>query len=238
MRNPRIWSCRLAFFAFLALAAGLSACRGCSRPPPPAAALDASPADTRRSDLLARFADLKIDRSHVYPRDERGVVPCGDDMQCFVAQAESCTRAEVTTKITDSGYGIHNVVTAVYTLEGSGPNLCRLTRRVLTANAYFDEPLVAAMRSEGKSELDVDQVRTEASARLLRRTALQLDCSFTHDDVLEATIDLAHQLFNDKLFRLNCQESNVAARPLQPLGGGRDAMPAADAPEKPAANKP
>jgi len=222
MRNPRIRSSRPAFFALLALGTGLSACRGCDKPPPPGAALEpATAVDTRRADLLARFADLKSDRSHVYPKDERGVVTCGDDMQCFVAQAENCMRAEVTSKITDSGYGIHNVIEARYTIEGSEPNQCRLSRRVISANAYFEEPLVAAMRAEGKSELDVDQVQTEATTRLRRRTTPQLDCTFTNDDMLEATIDLAHQLFNDKLFRLNCHESNVAARPLDPPSGAR-----------------
>jgi len=229
MRKPRIWSQRLAFFAFLALAAGLSACRGCGDPQPPAAALEAMPADTRRSDLLARFADLKIDRSHVYPRDARGIVTCGDDMRCFVAQAETCARAEVTTKITDSGYGIHNVVEAVYTLEGSEPNLCRLSRRLRSAYAHFEGPLVAALRSEGKSELDVEQVQSEATARLRRRTTARLDCSFTNDDVLEVTIDLAHNHVNDKLFRLNCHESNVAAQTLEPVDA-RDAAPPAAAP--------
>jgi hypothetical protein len=246
MRNSRISSWRLAFFALLAVGTGLSACRGCDKPAPPAAAIEPATAiDARRADLLARFADLKIDRSRVYPKDERGVVTCGDDMQCFVAQAENCLRAEVTSKITDSGYGIHNVVEARYTIEGSEPNRCRLSRHVLSANAYFEEPLVAAMRAEGKSETEVDEVQTEATARLRRRTTPQLDCTFTNDDVLEATIDLAHQLFNDKLFRLNCHESNVAARPLEPptsapapAGGAERAAPAPIAPWAPMPKQP
>jgi hypothetical protein len=237
-----------AFVGLLALAAGVSGCRGCKEPAPPAAAEELA-VDMRRADLLARMADLKVDRSRVYPKDQFGSIRCGDDMQCFVAQAETCTPAEVTAKITDSGYGIHNVVQAVYSIVGSEQGQCKLRRKVLSATSHYERSLVAAMRADGKNELEVEQVQNETTARLRERTALHLECSFSRDDVLEAVLDLARNRFHDKLFRLGCQDSSgevveptVAPAELAEAApdAARDAAQAAPtiAPEKPAVDAP
>jgi hypothetical protein len=224
MRKPRISSHGLAFFAVFALGPELAACRGCGSTATPAAVASELPIEAaRRADLLARFADLKIDRSRMYPKNERGVVTCGDDANCFVAQAETCTRAELSIKLTDSGYGIHNVVDAVYTINGIEAEQCRLRRQVRTAKVHLDQPLVAALRADGHNEADVQRQRAMFTKQLRQRTPVLLDCWFSSDDVLEVTLDLASKRFNDKLFRLNCHESNENVPPLPPAGGGQDA---------------
>jgi hypothetical protein len=209
MHNARNWS----FWALIAASLCSSACRGCSKSTAPAAAA-VTETESRHSQLLARIADLKVDRTKVYPKDETGTVTCGDDALCFVAQAETCTKAKVQYKLTMSGYGFHDVVDAVYTITGSESERCRMTRRVTEAESHIDQTLIEALRASGKSEADIALSQTEATTRLRRMTPLSLDCWFGNDDVLEVALDLAQQRYNDKLYRLGCHEKQDDATKL------------------------
>jgi hypothetical protein len=239
MRNGRVLSFQdfLLLVLGLSVGGGLAACRGCSKTSAPAAAVEV---ESRHNRLMARIADLKIDRSRVYPKDANGVVPCGDDMHCFVLQGETCTRAEVTHKLTISGYGIHNVVDATYTILGSEADRCRMRRRVRSADSHIDQNMIDALRADGKTEMDIARYQTEASTRLRKDTPLQLDCWFMNEDVLEIALDLTDQRSNDKLLQVGCHQSdeNSTATPDDtPAAAPADAATAlpAEPAEKPAA---
>jgi hypothetical protein len=234
MRNVRIRKLGFMGGALLLLGAGAVSCKGCAKQETP----HAEPEEvSQHARLLARMADLKIDRSKVYPKDTSGVVACGDDTLCFVLQAESCARATMTRKTTVSGYGMHDVVDADYAITGPESGQCRLTRHVRSADTHIDPRLVDALRAEGKSESDIAVMQTNASAQLREKNPPQIDCSFTNDDALEVVLDLADGKFNDKLFRENCHEVEDAPRAAPTEEGEDNAAPAAAQPA-PAAEQP
>jgi hypothetical protein len=242
MRNVGIRKLGFMGGALLLLGAGAVSCKGCAKQETPHAEPEE---ESQHARLLARMADLKIDRTKVYPKDSSGVVACGEDTLCFVLQAETCVRATMTRKTTVSGYGMHDVVDADYAVTGPEAGQCRLTRHVRSADTHIDPRLVDALRAEGKSESDIAVLQTDTSSQLRDKNPPQLDCSFTNDDVLEVVLDLADGKFNDKLFRENCHEVEDAPR-AAPTEEGEDneapgAAQPAPAPEpaaKPAAEPP
>jgi len=209
MRNVRVRKLGFMGGALLLLGAGAVSCKGCAKQETPHAEPEE---ESQHARLLARMADLKIDRSKVYPKDAAGVVACGEDALCFVLQAESCARATMARKTTVSGYGMHDVVEADYAIAGSEAGLCRFSRHVRSADTHIDPRLVDALRAEGKSESDIAVLQTDTSAQLRDKNPPQLDCSFTNDDALEVVLDLADGKFNDKLFRENCHQAEDAPR--------------------------
>lgn len=238
MRNVRIRKLGFMGGALLLLGAGAVSCKGCAKQETPHAEPEE---ESQHARLLARMADLKIDRSKVYPKDAAGVVACADDTLCFVQQAETCARATMTRKTTVSGYGMHDVIDADYAITGPESGQCRITRHVRSADTHIDPRLIDALRAEGKSESDIAVMQTNTSEQLRERNPSQLDCMFTTDDALEVVLDLADGKFNDKLFRENCHqvEDEPRAAPTEEEAEPTPAAaPAAPAAEQPAAAAP
>ncbi|MDH5672924.1 MAG: hypothetical protein OEZ06_12290 [Myxococcales bacterium] len=223
-------SSALFIAAALCLGAG---CRGCTETPGADAPLP-TPARAEEGDrarIEARLRARKVDRSRSYPKDARGRIACGSDIDCFILQVEACAPAVLIHDQTVVTYGIEQRIVARYFVLGNEGELCRVARERLRAEAILRPELVAALQKKGKTSADLQKMQREAMTLVERKNPPRLDCALSPLVALDTILDLAQGRYNPVVWRQHCAEGTPSGEPMPDAGTKRDASAAAPQPE-------
>jgi hypothetical protein len=203
------------FFISMVALSLVCSCRGCNEGELGSSSGAGTPKREQQPDqaqLRSRLAARKLDRSKSYPKGDDGVVSCGTDVDCFLIQGEHCTPAVVTHTDKMSGYGLHERIQARYKIVGNDGGKCRLLRDTIALDAKLDKALVDALKRQGKTDEDLEQVREDALETLREGNPERFACKLTADQMLEAALGLAENLYDPQFWRLACNEADL---PLQ-----------------------
>jgi hypothetical protein len=159
-----------------------------------------------RARVLSRLSARKIDRTKVYPKDAQGNVACESSVDCFIVQSESCVPASLTHTIVTSGFGLTQRVNARYRIAGKEADRCKVERHVLALDTTIDPVMADALRKRGKSEAEVETIRTDALASLRKRNPAHLECFFDENHLLETALNLADGRYDADEWRNACRD--------------------------------
>ena len=113
-------------------------------------------------------------------------VNCGQDFDCFVRHARSCTPARVarTDDIDFLGL-VTGKSTTQYELEGLRAGACRFTQRALDVRVKLGEDSRAQLRAEGKTDAEIAEVERTWLERLRAEGQDRQTCDFPPKRLLE-----------------------------------------------------
>lgn len=110
-----------------------------------------------------------------YPKDARGVVLCGADATCFLAQARACAPAELTHTQSVRAMAVTQKVVSRYRLLGPVGDACRLTREAIDFDVEMGPEAQEMLRTRGHDEAEIAQ-RREVGIAQLRQRNVPLEC--------------------------------------------------------------
>jgi hypothetical protein len=210
----------------LVLSFVLWSCRGCEDDAAPrrqSEAEQSSSSDPRN--LAARLERRAIDRTKTYPKDDRGAVICGSDIDCFLLQTEKCTPAGMTYVLSMEGYGIEQRIETKYRIAGTEAGQCKVQRELVSVDVILHPSLIEGLKKQGKPELG-EQLRKDGLADLRRKNPQQQECWLTSDQLLAAILDLADGRENASRWRIGCREVIPMAPELAPQEPPKAEVPA------------
>jgi hypothetical protein len=190
-------------------------CRGCDNGELGSSAGSSTPTreqQTEQAQLRARLAGRRLDRSKSYPKGDDDVVACGTDADCFLAQSEHCVPAVVTHTHSLAGYGIRERIVARYKIVGNDGGKCKLLRDTLALDAALEKALVGALKGQGKTNEDIEQMQADALETLREGNPERFECKLSTDQMLEAALGLAENLYDPQFWRLVCNEAELPSR--------------------------
>src|SRR4051812_21448315 len=190
-------------------------CKGCQDSPPPLPAAQSIEHATQGDEakLSARLNSRKLDRSKVYPKDAEGVVACGNDIDCFVVQAESCTKADLDNTLRAGGFGIEQAISAQYHLLGGDSDHCNMTRHITEISVGLNPKLEEALRKQGKTDDEIAKLKADSQASLRKRNPPMLSCTFDAGETLAVALDIAEAKLDWRPWRNSCKELPSADAP-------------------------
>jgi hypothetical protein len=222
-----------AFVLIVSIAAPLAfGCKACEdKPQPkPAAQEVARPTQGDEAKRQARLNGRHLDRSKEYPKNAEGSVACGEDVDCFVLQAESCTPADLDNTLRGTMFGVEQAIAAQYHILGSEDDRCKMTRRVTSIRVELNPKLEEALRKQGKTDADMATMKADSERALRKHNPELVTCAFEPEQALSVALDVAESKPNPKPWRDACKETPGAAAPA-PAPAADEAKPA---PAKPA----
>jgi hypothetical protein len=194
----------------------VSGCRGCSEADRQSSGTG-SPKREQQKDqaqLRSRLAARMLDRNKTYPKGDDGLVACGKDVDCFLSQGINCTPAVVAHTDKVSSYGLHERIEARYRIVGNDDDKCKLERDTLVLDAKLDPALADALKRQGKTDEDLQQVRMDAIETLRTSNPPRFECKLTADQMLEVGLGLAEGLYDPQFWRLVCSEAELPVHKL------------------------
>jgi hypothetical protein len=211
-------------------------CKGCEKDRPsgkPEVAQQTITHPTQSDDAkrTARLNGRHLDRGKDYPKNADGKVACGNDVDCFVVQAEKCAPADLDNTLRGSVFGIQQSVAAEYHILGSDADRCKMTRHVTAVSVQLDAKLAEALRKQHKTDEDLATMKADSERALQKHNPEMLTCEFDMEQALSVALDIAESKPNPQPWRESCKEIASARTPA-----AAPAPAAKPAPAKPAQN--
>lgn len=219
----------------LLLACGCKGCEDRGAPPTPAAQTITHPTQSDEAKRAARLNGRHLDPSKEYPKNADGSVACGEDVDCFVLQAQSCTQADLVSTMRGGAFGIEQAVAAQYRILGRSADRCQLTRHVTSATVQLDPKLQEALRKQGKSDDDLAAMKAASERALRKHNPEMLSCSFDMERTLSVALDVAESKPDPQPWRECTQIASPGAPAAAPAPAAAKAAPSEPAENKPAA---
>ena len=113
-----------------------------------------------------------------------GPVNCGQDFDCFIRHAQSCTPARLVRTDDFDLLGTQVKSTTQYELGGLRAGACRFTQRTLDVRALLGEVARAKLRSQGKTDAELAEIE-HPPLDMLGAGAKGIVCDFPPKRLLE-----------------------------------------------------
>ncbi|MGH7321526.1 MAG: hypothetical protein ACRELA_18150 [Candidatus Rokuibacteriota bacterium] len=112
-------------------------------------------------------------------------VNCGQDLDCLIRHAQSCTPARVVRTDDTDFLGLQQKSTTQYELGGLRAGACRFTQRALDVRVKFNEDLRQTLRKDGKTDADIAELERTWFAKLRAEGKDRQTCDFPPKRLLE-----------------------------------------------------
>lgn len=212
-------------------------CKGCGGDGSEAApGATAEPARSELQQLEHRIGTLKIDLTKTFPKRADRLVDCGTDADCFVVMAYRCEPAVLEHKLSEPTIAAIKKVRALYRITGAEGGKCTLLRLALERDMELPQGAREALIQKGKTEADVEAMRTEALAYLTSRVPERTICPLRSEQTIALALALATKEPTDSYFRDPCHAPvEGEAWPADFVAPAAAPAPAAPAPAAPTA---
>jgi hypothetical protein len=112
-------------------------------------------------------------------------VDCGQDFDCFIRQAQTCTPARLVRTDDIDFFGMQQKSTTEYELGGLRAGVCRYTQRALALNVKFGAIWRQKLREEGQTDAQIAELERTALERLRAEGKDRMTCEFPVPRLLE-----------------------------------------------------
>lgn len=92
---------------------------------------------------------------------EISMLECGNDIDCFIAATETCSKASLTHEFTVNLFGFAQTSTTYYETIVAETGKCTLYHRLTAAQGYYDEDGVQTLLDQGKTQAEIDTLEQQ-----------------------------------------------------------------------------